>query len=376
MLGKRRRLAILAEASFTPLDGKTAVGVLRYRAEEVAAVIDSTRAGRSCDACVGLGGAIPVVADVTAAAAVGADSLLIGIAPQGGELPEAWRVTVRAAIERGWDVLSGLHGFLADDPELAALAVAHGATLLDVRRPPARRPIAAARAAGVDALVVLTVGSDCNVGKMTAALELRAGLVARGVRAAFVATGQTGIFVADRGVAVDAVPSDFVAGVTEEMVVEAARDADVVLVEGQGALRHPGYSGVTLSLLHGAAPAALVLCHHRGRPADAVLRRGGTTPIPPGASLHEAPRVRPDIAPLSVLVREYEAAAAWVHPARVVAIALNTLGLDEEDARRAVRAAARETGLPASDPVRFGAGPLVEALMEPLAARRRHATAP
>ena len=256
MLGKRRRLAVLAEGSFNPLEGKTALGVLRYRPEEVAAVIDSTRAGRTCEACVGIGGAIPVVADVASAAVLGADSLLIGIAPQGGELPDVWRSLVRDALERGWDVLSGLHRFLADDAELAALAQERGAALLDMRRTPPRRPIAAARAASVEALVVLTVGSDCNVGKMTAALELRRELMARGVSAAFVATGQTGIFVADRGTAVDAVPADFVAGFTEEMVLEAAREADVVLVEGQGALRHPGYSGVTLALMHGAAPAA------------------------------------------------------------------------------------------------------------------------
>ncbi|MGH7731509.1 MAG: DUF1611 domain-containing protein, partial [Candidatus Eiseniibacteriota bacterium] len=139
MLGKRRRLAVLAEASFTPLDGKTALGVLRYRPEEVAAVIDSSHAGRTCEACVGVGGAIPVVADVGSAAALGADSLLIGIAPQGGELPPAWRSLVRDALARGWDVVSGLHVFLADDPELAALARERGGALLDVRRTPARR---------------------------------------------------------------------------------------------------------------------------------------------------------------------------------------------------------------------------------------------
>ena len=371
MLGKPRRLAILAEGSFTVLDGKTAVGVLRYRPEEVAAVIDSTRAGRSTEACVGLGGSIPVVDGVAAAAALGADSLLIGIAPQGGELPAAWRGAVREAIERGWDVLSGLHGFLADDPDLAARAAASGARLLDVRRPPTRRPVAGARAAQVDALVVLTVGSDCNVGKMTAALELTRELETRGVRAAFVATGQTGIFVADHGVALDAVPSDFVAGITEELVIEAAREAEVVLVEGQGALRHPGYSGVTLSLLHGAAPAALVLCHPSARASMRAPRRAGRA-----AATGEPEPVTPIIPPLAELVREYEQAAAWVSPARVAGVALNTLGLDEAAARRAVADAARETGRPATDPVRFGAGPIAAALEQALAERRRHATAP
>jgi uncharacterized NAD-dependent epimerase/dehydratase family protein len=367
MLGKRRRLAILAEGSFTPLDGKTAVGVLRYCPDEVAAIIDSTRAGRTAEACVGFGGALPVVAGLDEAAAHGADSLLIGIAPVGGELPAPWRAAVRGAIERGWDVLSGLHGFLGDDPELAALAATRGVALLDVRRPPAARPVAASRAAAVEALSVLTVGSDCNVGKMTAALELRRELEARGVRTAFVATGQTGIFVADRGVAVDAVPADFVAGIVEEMVIEAAAGAEVVLIEGQGALRHPGYSGVTLSLLHGAAPAALVLCHHGARETIRAHHRSGAAAVPAGSE--------PVIPPLPELVREYELAAAWVRPAPVVGIALNTLGLDDGTARQAVAGATRATGLPASDPVRFGAGPLADAVCGALASRRRHATA-
>jgi uncharacterized NAD-dependent epimerase/dehydratase family protein len=378
MLGRPRRLAVLAEGSFSPLDGKTAVGVLRYRPDEVAAVVDATRAGRTAQECAGVGGDIPVVADIAAAARAGADSLLIGIAPQGGELPPAWRAAVRGALERGWDVLSGLHAFLGDDPELVALAAAHGGRLIDVRRPPSGRPVAAARAADVPALVVLTVGSDCNVGKMTAALELRAALVARGVRASFVATGQTGIFVADQGVAIDAIPADFVAGTVEEMVLAAARTpgdagpAEVVIVEGQGGLHHPGYSGVTLSLLHGAAPGALVLCHESGRDRIRPSRRDRSGhPIRDGGG--DGREIV--IPPLAELVRVYEQAASWVRPAPVVAIALNTLRLDEAAARAAIAQAARETGLPATDPVRFGAGDLAEAVADHLHARRRHATA-
>jgi len=348
MLGKRRRLALLAEAHFTPFDAKTAVGVLRYRPDQVAAVIDSTRAGSTAGECVGVGGAIPVVADVAAAGAAGADSLAIGIAPQGGGLPESWRAMVREALERGWDVLSGLHVFLADDPELAAAASRRGARLFDLRRPPALRTVAAARAARLDALVVLTVGSDCNVGKMTAALELTRALTSLGARAAFVATGQTGILIADRGVAVDAVVSDFAAGAIETEVLEAGREADVLVVEGQGALHHPGYSGVTLSLLAGSCPRALVLCHAAGR--DSIRTAEG------------APREIP-IPPLAELARAYEHAAAWVQKAEVVGVALNTLGLAERAARAACEAAGRELGVPATDPVRFGARPLAEAVL-------------
>jgi len=352
MMGKKRHLAILAEGRFTSLDAKTAVGVLRYRPAEVIAVVDSTRAGRTCEACVGVGGAIPVIADLEAAAARGADSLLIGVAPQGGELPREWRGMVEEALGRGWDVLSGLHVFLADDPALADLAARHDARILDVRRPPGTRPIAARRAAALEALVVLTVGSDCNVGKMTAALELTRILEARGMRTAFVATGQTGIVIADHGVAVDAVPSDFVAGVVEEQVLAAAASADVVVVEGQGALHHPGYSGVTLALLHGSCPRAMELCHQAGRER---VRVPGHRPAVDEDS-------QPWIPPLDELARSYEAAASWVSPGRVIGVALNTAGIDEAAARAAVRRAAETTGLPATDPVRFGAGSLADAV--------------
>ena len=354
MLGRKRRLALLAEDRFVPGEAKTAIGVLRYRPDEVVAVIDGSRAGRTAQECVGAGGNVPVVNGIEAAAERQADGLLIGIAPQGGLLPESWRAMVGGALDRGWDVFSGLHAFLGDDPHFAARAARSGATIHDVRRPPASRPVAAARAAALDAHVVLTVGSDCNVGKMTAALEIRSALEAQGVRAAFVATGQTGIFVADRGAAVDAIPADFVAGVVEEMVIDAARDADVVVVEGQGSLLHPGYSGVTLALLHGACPSTLVLCHQ----ADRTTMRAGGDADPP----------RP-IASLPELVRTYETAAAWIRPAWVAGVALHTQALDARAAEAACARAAAATGLPSVDPVRFGATPLAEAILR----RRMHA---
>jgi uncharacterized NAD-dependent epimerase/dehydratase family protein len=347
MLGRLRRLALLAEGCFTPENAKTAVGVLRYRAAEVAAVIDSTSAGRSAAECVGLAPEVPVVADLAGAAAAGADALLLGIAPQGGDLPAAWRGLVLDALRRGWDVLSGLHAFLADDPELAAAARGSGARLIDVRRPPAERRVGTAEAAETAALVTLTVGTDCNVGKMTAALEIVRALNRRGASAAFVATGQTGIFIADRGVAVDAVPADFVAGAVEALVLEAARAADHVLVEGQGSLFHPGYSGVTLGLMHGAAPAALILCHQASR--DRIRLSGSPRP---GALIPALARVR----------EAYERAAGWVRPARVVGVAINTLGLSDVAARSACDRAADELRIPAVDPVRFDAAPLAEAL--------------
>jgi len=358
MLGKKRRIAVMAEGSFTPMDAKTALGVLRYRTSEVVAVIDSGRAGRTCDDCVGVGGDIPVVAGLEAAAAYDPDSLLLGIAPQGGTLPESWRRVVAEALLRGWDVLSGLHVFLADDPELSALARAKGCSIHDVRRPPAARPIAARRAASSDALIVLTVGSDCNVGKMTTALEVHAELQGRGVRSAFVATGQTGIFVADHGAAIDAVPGDFVAGAVEKLVLDAAREADVVLVEGQGAIHHPAYSGVALGLMHGACPEAMILCHQSGRTHMKLSDAG------------PAPRLRS----LSEIIRDNERAAGWVRPAPVLALSLNTMVLDDLEARRALDNTHQLTGVPTVDPVRFGAEVVATEIIRRLDERKRRAS--
>lgn len=353
MLGARKRIALLAEAHFTPMEAKTAVGVLRYRGGDVVAVLDSTRAGRTAEQCAGVGGAIPVVATLDEAALLGADALMIGIAPQGGGLPDDWRPLIASALRRGWDVFSGLHFFLGDDPEFATMSTAHGGLVHDVRRPPASRPIAARRAAALDALVVLTVGSDCAVGKMTASLEVRDELARRGVRAAFVATGQTGIFIADEGVAVDAVPSDFVAGVTEEMVLAAAREADVVLVEGQGSITHPGYSGVSLALLHGSCPAAMILCHDAARTHMRIA--DDAEPMP--------------LMPLPELVAEHERIAGWLRPSRVIGVALNTRELDAAAAAAAVQSASRACGLPACDPVRDGAGALADAVVRELEER-------
>ena len=172
-----------------------------------------------------------------------------------------------------------------------------------------------------------------------------------------VATGQTGIFVADRGVAVDAVVSDFVAGAVEDMVVEAARDAEVVLVEGQGSIHHPGYSGVSLSLLHGACPDAMILCHQAGRTHIKTFDAG------------PAPRIRS----LIEIVRDHERAAGWMSPARVLGVSLNTVTLDETEAKRAIDHEAQRTSLPVTDPVRYGAQPLATVIVRRLEERRRRA---
>ena len=344
----RHRFLIIADGQFGPLTSKTANSCIRYLPERVVAVLDRSHAGRTVQDVLGFGGRIPVVGDFERALALGASAVLVGIAPTGGQLPPEWRGWLKTAIARGLEIWSGLHTFIGDDPELGALARAKGVRILDARKPPANLGVADGRAAEVDAYVILSVGTDCNVGKMTAQLELRSALTRRGERAQFVATGQTGIFIEGWGIAVDAVVADFVAGAAEQLVLQGARDAGIVLVEGQGSLIHPGYSGVTLSLLHGSCPDALILCHQATR--DYIGDYHG-----------RGPWVR--IPPLPEMIEIYERAAAPVRPTKVIGICLNTFDMTEDAAKEAVRRAAAETGLPVTDPVRFDSGPLVDAII-------------
>ncbi len=344
------RFLIVADGQFAPMISKTANSCIRYFPERIVGVFDREHAGKTVQDVLGFGGRIPVVGDFAQGLELGggATTVLVGIAPAGGRLPDEWRAWIRLAIERKLEIWSGLHTFISDDSELGPIARRLGVRILDARKPPANLPIADGRAGEVDAYVVHAVGSDCNVGKMTAMLEVRTALVRRGVRARFAATGQTGIFIEGWGTAVDAVVADFIAGAAEELVLQAARDADVVLVEGQGSLLHPGYSGVTLGLLHGSMPRALILCHQSSR--DYIGDYHGRKPwvmIPP----------------LTDLIALYERAAQPVFPTKVIGICLNTCDLDDAAARRSVERAAAETGLPVADPVRFGPAPLADAVM-------------
>ena len=224
------RHLILADGDFGPMTSKTANSIIRYQAERVVAVLDRKHAGKTVQDVLGFGGAIPVVASMAEGLRLGADSVLVGIAPAGGRLPDAWRDWLREALEGGCNIVSGLHTFLADDPMLAEAARAHGRTITDIRRPPTDLPIASGLARDLAPLVLLTVGTDCNVGKMTAQLQLVKGLKQRGLRTNFVATGQTGIMIEGWGTGVDAVVADFIADAAEQITVKGAEGADVVLV--------------------------------------------------------------------------------------------------------------------------------------------------
>jgi uncharacterized NAD-dependent epimerase/dehydratase family protein len=314
-------------------------GIVHYGPHPVVAILDSTRVGGSYEG-------IPIVATVAEAVPLGPTTAAVGVATQGGRFPPAWRELLKDSIRAGLDLESGLHEFISDDPELSALAAEHGVELRDLRKPPAELSVPTGANLEVPATIVLTVGSDCAIGKKTVAFELDLAARRRGLKSVFVPTGQTGIWIAGWGIVIDAVVSDFLAGAAEQLVVEgAARGGELLWVEGQGSLVHPAYSGVTMGLMHGATPHAYVLVHKAG----ATHTEGYPDhPLPP----------------LPELIELHERASLPLRRAKVVAIALHTGALEEDEARAEIAKVEQETGLPVDDPVRFGADTLLDAVLK------------
>ena len=336
-----RRLVILTEGQFDLHGAKTALGVIRYGRDEIIGILDSSMAGRNLREFLPRF-EIPFLStlDEALAGPVRPDGLLIGIAPTGGKLPPAWRGLILAAIAAGLDIHSGLHQFLGDDPEFAAAAQAASTRLIDHRRPPERMETTVGRRHRPGSRVILTVGTDCAIGKMSVALELVAAARRDGVSAVMVPTGQTGMMIEGWGVAVDRVISDFTNGTVEWLVEQGEARADWILVEGQGSIDHPAYSAVTMGLIHGATPHAMILVHKPGLEAH---------------DFEHLPDVSFPIASLPGFIELHERIAGLVAPSRVVAVACNTSLYPADDEARAVIAGiAAETGLPADDPVRFG----------------------
>jgi uncharacterized NAD-dependent epimerase/dehydratase family protein len=335
-----KKYLILAEAfSHDPHYGKTMRGVMRYRRESVVAILDTQRAGQSDDG-------VPIVADAEEGMQYEPDTALVGVVTQGGHFPGDWQELLKSCVRHGLDVENGLHVRLHDIRGLPELAREHGVELRDLREPPGDLSTATGANLDVDATIVLTVGSDCAIGKMTATCELDLEARKRGLRSVFVPTGQTGIAIAGWGIAVDAVVSDFLAGAAERLVVEGATRGDLLWVEGQGAILHPIYSGVTVGLIHGSAPHLYVLCHELGR----TVTEGDPTQSP--------------LPSLSELIDLHERMSLKKRPAKVVAISINTSTASEDEARAAIAMAEQETGLPADDPVRFGAEKLLDGVLK------------
>lgn len=319
---------------------KTAINVIRYKPEEVVALLDRAAAGRRCGEVLGVGGDIPVVAEV--ADAPQANTLLVGIAPPGGKIPPHWRPIVLAAIARGMNVVSGLHEFLADDREFAAAARASGSQLVDVRWND-EHDVAACQGWREGCLRVLSVANDCSCGKMVAALEAVLGLKRRGASAKFIATGQTGILIEGDGCPVDRVVSDFVSGAVEKLVLRNQHH-DILVAEGQASLTHPRYSCVTLGLLHGFRPDGLILCYEMGR--ERIY----------GMDDYVLP-------PLEKVRAFNEYAASQMHPCRVIAVSVNGRGHSDAEVAAECRRVSERLGLPACDVYRHGPDVLVDAIL-------------
>ncbi|MCH8273576.1 MAG: DUF1611 domain-containing protein [Armatimonadetes bacterium] len=347
------RIALLVHGHLVELAGKMASGMLRYADEKVCAVIDRDHAGRAVMDVMPIRSDTPVVASVRKAAALGADTLLVGVAPPGGRLPDGWRNEILEALDAGMSLVNPLHDRWEADEELRA-RLKPGRYIWDVRAEPPNLQLATGEAERLSVPRVLTVGTDMGSGKMTAALELVRAAERQGRRVGFVATGQVGICISGWGVAIDAVRVDFAAGAVEAAVVRAAQDADLVLIEGQGGLPHPAATA-NLALLRGAMPTHLLMVHRAGQTAIRTQPWARVPPLKPLIRLYE------DLA---------ECCGCFRRP-QTIGVALNTSNLSDEDAGEAVRSVESETGLPVTDPVRFGCGPLVAALEADLSARAK-----
>ncbi len=339
-----RRILALAEGKFSPLKSKTANAALLYFPEQVVAVVDSTKAGQVAHDTLGYGGSVPVVKTIADGLKFRPTHLLIGIAPPGGILPESWRSDILFALRSKLHVLSGLHTILSDDAEFAAEAAANGVTITDYRKIPHEAEVIPTGSWKTrKAKVILTVGTDSNIGKMTVSWEVQRELVRRGYKADFVATGQTGMLLRGRGIAVDSIISDYISGCIEREIDRSiAEGYDFVFVEGQGALTQMAYSGVTLGLIHGCMPDALILCHQPTRTVDNF--RYPLISIPDAIRLH------------AEVLRHFR-------PAPVVAIGINSIGLTDTQLSDVVRTIEAETGLPAADVLRNGPGKIADAVV-------------
>lgn len=335
MLELRKPYLVFLGSVTLPSDAKTGFGLRDWAAQDVLAQWALP------DATVSLG--LPVMSPEDAARH-GAGSLVIGVAPTGGQLPPAWIPTLVQALAHGLDVVSGMHTRLESYPELVEAARAHGTRLVNVRHRVPPLPVGSGIKRSGQRL--LTVGTDCALGKKYTALAITRELQQRGIKATFRATGQTGILIAGAGIPIDAVVADFIAGAAE--VLSPANESDHWdIIEGQGALFHPAYAGVTLGLLHGSQPDAIVLCHD---PSRTTIEEHPHAPLPP----------------LRVAIERYlEAGRITNREIRCVGISINSSSLQEVAWQRYRQALENELLVPVFDPIRTGVAALADRLLNP-----------
>lgn len=343
---KHRKQAILLHHGLKSRNGKTGLSLLRYSDAEIVAVIDKDSPGESVEKLTGIPRNVPVVASIQEALAYQPEVLALGIAPSGGALPDEWLAELKQAVNARLSIINGLHTPLATHPELQPLLQPEQ-LIWDVRQEPPGLTIGAAKARQLACKRVLTVGTDMNIGKMSTSIELHRSALKQGLRSQFVGTGQTGIMIAGTGIPLDAVRVDFAAGAVEQQVMQVGTDCDIVQIEGQGSLLHPG-STATLPLIRGSQPTHLILAHRWKQ-----------------THIYTCPQVA--IPPLKDVIQLYESVASVagaITPVKVAGIALNTVNLTESEAIQAIAQITEETGLLCTDAVRFGGEVLLNAIWQ------------
>jgi len=333
MNNTEKRIVILCHRAFNYMLNKTGNMLIRYRPKDVVAVIDKEKSGIFVESELGYGGNIPVVENFEACKIFKPDTLVLGNASQGGFISDEYRNEIKNAIMSGCNIISGMHQFLQDDPELANLAKKYNVTLTDLRRPP--KPPNFPKGSWQDRTipVLLIVGTDCDTGKMTTGWEITQRLKERGRKVEFIGTGQTGILLSGSGVPIDAVTADFMAGEIEHVIDQCPDDTELVIVEGQGSLTNQYYAGVTLGLLHGAMPDYMIMTHDPGRPEDVT-----DLPI---SSMKQVMELHVD------LMKNFR-------DSKFLGINLLTFKFSDEEAMSEIEKTEKEYGIATTDLVRFG----------------------
>jgi len=339
----KRRIVILAEKRLGPLTSKMANGVIRYLSDEVVAVIDSRHVGRTVKDVLQFGRDIPIYASLDEAMIHNPNTLLIGISPPGGKFPTEWYSLIIAAIQNRLHVVSGLHDYLNDIAEFKVLAEKYNVKITDLRKTKKTGKIARGSAKNFQSKIVLTVGTHGNVGKMTTTIEMVKQFQRAGKSADWIATGQIGMLIKGKGIAVDTIKGDFISGAVETAVGAADGNFEYLFVEGQGSIQHLGYSAVSLGILHGCLPDALILCHR----SDIGISDYGI-----------------DTNNLARAIQLHEDLISLIKPTKVVAISLNSYHLVEEKSHELCKEIELKTNLPTTDPIRFGAEPLMQAVVD------------
>ena len=346
MLTPKNKVIVYAQDSFGDENAKTGIGFIRYGLCETVAIVDRALTGKTAKDVVSDLLPVPIFDSIESAKQhrPDADVLLIGIAPSGGRIPPNWVSDIKKAIAVKLNIVNGLHDFLINIPEIKSLSEKEGVYIWDVRRSVENYPIANAKLLDYPMQVILTVGTDAAIGKMTVVIELVKIANNSNALAKFVATGQTGMMISGSGIPIDAIVGDFMAGAIENELLKGVKEGyKIAFVEGQGSILHPGWAGVTLALLHGSLPHKLLLCHKANRK---YLKN---TKVP--------------IESLKHFIKIYESMCLPIRRAKVVGIALNTYGLDNEESLKAIKQAEDETGLPAADVIKYGGNKLLNACL-------------